>query len=151
MKYFKYSILLLTIAVFTDFALAKAYSSPASVLVSPEIAFNGVYTSDTFEKNTGEDVRQRYENSFSATAWTNPCNDCQIAARVRATQPSMSNPNETIDVYPEGVVTVMGQTGRFNDLVNKKGDNLIYVWRHDSTLLKTYHSALWYLNMNKMN
>ena len=42
----------------------------------------------------------------------------------------------------------MGQTKHFNDLVNIQGDNQIYVWRVDKTLMKTYHSSLWYLNMN---
>lgn len=148
MRFLKYSVLILTVAVLTDFALAKAYSSPATVLVSPEISFNGVYTSSTYTKNTGLDVRQAYKNSFSTTVLTNPCPKCVIASRVRSTQSSISNPNETINVYPEGFTTVMGQTKHFNDLVNMRGDNLIYVWRVDKTLLKTYHSALWYLNMN---
>lgn len=147
MKFLKYSVLILTLAIATDFALASAYSSPAMVDISPTLSASGVYTSSTFTKNTGQSVRQAYENYSSITALTNPCPNCVIATRVRA---YINNPlnGEITEEYPEGITTRMGEVRHFNNIVNYEGDNLVYVWRHDFTALKTYHSALWYLNMN---
>lgn len=147
MKFLKYSVLILTLAIVTDFALASAYSSPAMVDVSPTLSATGVYTSNTFTKNTGQSVRQAYEHFSSITALTNPCPNCQIGTRIRA---YIINPlsGEITEEYPEGIKTRMGDVSYFNDIVNYEGDNLVYVWRHDFTTLKTYHSALWYLNMN---
>ncbi len=83
MKYFKYSFLILAFAVIADFVLTKSVASDypvvSSLTITPHLdKNNGQYTDYRTKTKTST---MSYNHTSSITTLSNPCNDCQVAAK----------------------------------------------------------------------
>jgi hypothetical protein len=87
-------------------------------------------------KNTW--TTQKYKNLSAITWLTNPCNSCQIAAKL------FTDAGDT----DQGVVTTPGHSASFNanTMFSSPDDWRLAIWRVDFTLLTTSHTAMWYIN-----
>ena len=136
MKFIKYSLLTLFVAIVTDTALVLAYPSPSGTSYSLQLSATTGQWTEYRTKNTWS--VQTYENISTFTWLTNPCPNCQIASK-----PGTSSG----DLYV-GVVTKIGQTKSFTDptSISSPDDYRLYIYRFDTTLLTTYHRSVWMIN-----
>src|SRR5574344_2687121 len=79
MKFIKYSLLTLFVAIVTDTALVLAYPSPSGTSYSLQLSATTGQWTEYRTKNTWS--VQTYENISTFTWLTNPCPNCQIASK----------------------------------------------------------------------
>ncbi len=133
MKFMKYALITLIIAVATDILMIYAYPSPPSTSLVYQLKKNNIQQTDWKTKNTW--TTQKYKNTRTYTILTDPCPNCYIA----------SKPIDASGNVYQGIVTSEGQTQNF---INSAlpGDYRLNIWRSDPTLLTTIHSAIWTMN-----
>lgn len=136
MKFMKYALLTLVVAIITDAAMVLAYPSPSGTALYYELSKNSIQKTDWRTKNTW--TPQTYQNTRTYTWLTDPCPNCKISAK-----PVDSGG----DVYV-AVVTSEGQTKQFTDptSISSPNDYRLNIWRLDVTLLTTVHTAVWKMN-----
>ena len=136
MKFIKYSLLILLIAIASDALLVFAYPSPPYMSIIEQLQQNSISETDWRTKNTW--TAQTYQNTDTFTWLTNPCLNCQICAK----------PEDIGGDMYVGVVTKQGQTKQFTDptSISSPNDYKLKIWRVDTTLLTTYHYAKWTIN-----
>ena len=145
MKIIKYTILSLITAVILDAVFVKAYDSPYIVLVSDALVGNNEYDRGTFTKTHGSDVHQSYENRYSGTATTSNCVKCKIKTTLYG-RIDLGGGIYT-NLVSNSPVTKMGEVAHFNNSADLAGDYTLKLQRYDWTILKTYHTGVWYLNV----
>lgn len=136
MKFLKYAVLILLVAVVTDMALVSAYSSQSGIGISYTLNGNtATYTQYMTKINL---LPQTYRNGSMDTALTHPCSNCKLAVRAHNENGDMSS----------AITMVMGETKTFNSptSVNMEGNYRLEIWRYDFTLLDTYHNGYWTIN-----
>lgn len=135
MKFMKYSLIVLLISIAVESSLVFAYTSPTSTTISIELSKNTSKYTSYKTKNTY--TTQSYNHTFSGTVLTSPCDSCKI----------MAKPYTADGDTFSGVLTTMGVTKNFPDDFSKQpGDYRLNIWRYDSTLLTTEHTAVWTIN-----
>ena len=136
MKYIKYSLIILVIAIMTDIYFVSATVYP-TVGIALTLTKNQPYTTSLYEKNNNN--CQTYEHTYSFTAITDPCTDCQILVTPK------NSSGETFTSY----LTKMNNTYVFtknSGLTCQPGNYKISIKRNDTTLMNTSHSAAWNIN-----
>lgn len=147
MKFIKYSIISLLVAVATDATLVAAtkYPTPPTTFIIEQLAANGsvVYTRWLTKNVNGA---QTYYNTYTATWLNSPCKKCQVAVK-----PYIENGDSW-----EGFFSTMDMTHEFNNNMSYVHDELIFgeaynnyrlgINRVGPTLLTTYHNAEWTIN-----
>ena len=137
MKFIKIAFFTLLFAVVTDMVLVSAYPSPVGTGYSFDLDKNKAQWTSYRTKDTWS--VQTYENLSALTILTNPCPNCQIAAKL-FTESGDSG---------VAVITKPGQTKQFIDptAFSSPGNYRVNVWRFDATLLTTHHTAMWMMNI----
>ena len=132
----KYLVIILVITLSLNFYVVKAYDSPKVVTVIENALVKNQWTTNSATYTKNNNFIQTYEHTTSFTTLTNPCPKCKI-------QTALYGPNNV-----EYIVTVMGDNKQLDTsgLSNVLGDYRIENRRYDTTLLNTYHYALWHLN-----
>lgn len=136
--YFKITFIVLILSIATNYVLTNAttYPSPVGTSFSKELTKNQAqYTAWRTKTNYST---QTYENLDTFTKLTDPCPKCKIGAK-----PFLDNGD-----FHSGIVTTSGNVGKFSSTSSTLGNYRLSVWRVDTTLLTTYHSALWTMNSN---
>lgn len=136
MKFLKYSFLALLLAIVTDAGLVFAYDAPMAQGISMDLVRNTPQWGPWKTKNTW--TWQRYENLSASTWLTNPCNSCQIVSKLfdkdgNTDLGSVSTPGHTV-------------TLNTNTMFGQPSDYHLSIWRADTTLLTTHHTAMWVIN-----
>ncbi len=134
MKFLKYALLTLILAIVTD--VAFIYAAQPQVVISYALDKNAVQKTSYRTKDTW--TAQYYENLETYTWLTNPCPNCKISAK----------PEDIDGNLYVGIVTSAGQKKQFTDptTISSPNDYRLNIWRLDTTLLTTYHTAIWYIN-----
>lgn len=136
MKFMKYALLTLLIAVATDIAIVFAYPDIYATVLVRELDKNNEQFTDYFTKHTW--TTQTYENLSTYTWLTSPCETCKIGTR----------PYTEDGDYGVSIFTTLGQKKSMGDPTSFMEPNnyRLLIWRSDSTLLTTNHSAQWIMN-----
>lgn len=144
MKFLKYAMIALVLAVITDISLVAAYPTPSATQIGViEIKKDSGVYSRWLTKN--RDGLQTYENTFASTWLTSPCPNCIIG----------TIPYNESGTKWDGITTKMYQKKEFTHNISvvlddpfDKGYNnyRIYNFRVDATLLTTNHAAEWTIN-----
>lgn len=136
MKFIKYAILTFILASIVNTVLVFAYPSPSSTFLNHDLDKNNSQWTDYMTKYNWK--LQTYENTDTFTWLTNPCSDCQIAAKPYT---------ESGDIGV-AVVTKEDQKKGFTDPTSFYApDNYrLNIWRLDFTLLTTHHFSVWTIN-----
>ena len=138
MRFLKYAMLTLLVAIIADASLVFAYDSPTIQATNPQLQRNNPYYTSYVTKTTW--TKQKYSNQDTYTALTNPCPKCIIETILYTDSgdKSMSFLNNAGDVF------------YFNDAESWTLPNnyRLYLRRYDITALTTYHWGLWYVNSN---
>ena len=128
-------ILLLSIFLIAICINITKVEAKAGILLDYELTKNkAVLTSKRTKKTYSV---QEYYNSSAITTLSNPCTDCKIAVRVW---------NSKYD-WSSSRITIPGKTyeiGRTTHAI--PGEHQLQIARYDFTLLKTEHTAFWYLD-----
>lgn len=136
MKFLKYALSILAVAIITDAFIAKAYAAPTQVAVIRELVRNNSIFTDYKTKNTWS--TQTYYNSKSYTWLTNPCPNCKVSVR----------PYTEGGDYGTTMETTTGKTVSLNRPTSfGSPDNYrLLIWRSDTTALDTHHEGIWKIN-----
>jgi len=136
MKFLKYSIIILVVAVVTNYTLASAYASPSTVAIIVDLEKNEEQWTEYKTKTTWS--TQTYEHISSITWLSNPCNDCLV---------------RTISCQENGdcsgaVTTIAGQTRRIDNptSINVPHNYRLNLKRDNWSALTTHHNARWNIN-----
>lgn len=146
MKFLKYSVITLLVAVITDLSLvAASYPTPSATVTGfVDLPANKtpVYTRWLTKNKNGF---QTYYNSYTSTWLNNPCQNCQVATK----------PHNEAGVTWDGFATKMGDTQQFTHNIatvlsspydETYNNYRLSMFRADSTLLTTSHSGIWTIN-----
>ena len=136
MKFLKYALITLILAVITDLTLVFAYDTGAVQSIHPELSGNNTYYTSYYTKTY--ETRQRYYNESTYTGLTNPCPDCKVQIRLHTDDGDFS-------------IAYLSKTGsntRFTDSTvwYLPNNYRLSLKRFDFSLLTTYHFGLWYVN-----
>lgn len=138
MKFIKYGIIIVIVAVVTN--ILVSFASSSSIVYTLTVNYNldkGNMTRTPWIEKV-DYTYPTYEHLLSRTILTNPCTSCKILAKPY---------DDDGDVYV-GVVTVMGETQTFRDPTSISSPNnySLGIQRLDPTLLDTFHSGIWTVN-----
>ena len=125
-------IAIFSITIFTSITRVNA---SAGILLDYELNKNDPETTTERQKETYS--VQKYYNSSAITVLNNPCTDCKIAVRVWNSKKDWSS----------ATITSPGKTyeiGRTTHAV--PGKHKLKIARFVLTLLKTSHTAFWYID-----
>lgn len=138
MKYFKISMITLIVAVIANVAITIAGTNAVvkSLTLNYELDKNNYSYTGYYEKENLNYMRYKHNKSY--TWLTNPCNNCNIAVRIYASNGAYSNP----------YFTYMGNTYTLDDEEAWSWPERyeLRITRYDATLLTTNHEAVWYIN-----
>ena len=136
MKFLKYSLLVLVLAIAADFCLVSALTEDASATyISETIEPNEDYSYTAYMNKTKES-QQSYYNMDTYTTITNPCPKCVIAVKFQ------KNDGDHCERAVVQGQTVYAQLTSFA----LPGKYRIGLRRSDLTLVTTYTFGLWTWN-----
>ncbi len=140
MKYLKYSLLLLLIAIITDVTFAGALTDIAEhknrVLKKNETDsyYSGAYVKDTW-------TIQAFELLEAKTSLTNPCSSCVVVASLKYGLEGTEGSGGVFAKAQDGLHDFLEPSS-----CSSPGTYRINAWRYDITLLNTTIHYKWYIN-----